>query len=283
LLLPSHREYARLIVLTTYAEREYSMSDASSIEWTDATWNPVRGCKKVSAGCKHCYAETFAERWRGIPGHPYEQGFDLRLVPEKLDEPLRWRRSRRVFVNSMSDLFQDEVPDDFIVSVFETMRRAHWHSFQLLTKRAERMRAIVSRLPVPRRSLPNVWLGVSVENRKHGLPRVEQLRRTPAAVRFLSVEPLIEELGKLELEGLHWVIVGGESGPGARPMDPAWARSVRDQCRVGRVPFFFKQWGGVRKSQAGRLLDGETHDGFPHETRVAGCQVSTKHALHVVT
>ena len=259
------------------------MSDASSIEWTDATWNPVRGCKKVSAGCKHCYAETFAERWRGIPGHPYEQGFDLRLVPEKLDEPLRWRRSRRVFVNSMSDLFQDEIPDEFIVSVFETMRRAHWHSFQLLTKRASRMREIVSRLPEPLRMLPNVWLGVSVENRKHGLPRVEQLRRTPAAVRFLSVEPLIEELGRLDLEGLHWVIVGGESGPGARPMDPAWARSVRDQCLAARVPFFFKQWGGVRKSEAGRLLDGETHDGFPSESRAAARKIWAKHALHVVT
>lgn len=259
------------------------MSDASSIEWTDATWNPVRGCRKVSAGCKHCYAETFAERWRGIPGHPYEQGFDLRLVPEKLDEPLRWRRSRRVFVNSMSDLFQDEIPDDFILSVFETMRQAHWHSFQLLTKRAERMRAIVSRLPAPLRMLPNVWLGVSVENRKHGLPRVDQLRRTPAAVRFLSVEPLIEELGRLDLEGLHWVIVGGESGPGARPMDPAWARSVRDQCLAARVPFFFKQWGGVRKSEAGRLLDGETHDGFPRENRAAARTPLAKHNLHVVT
>jgi protein gp37 len=183
----------------------------------------------------------------------------------------------------MSDLFQDEIHDDFIVNVFETMRRAHWHSFQLLTKRAERMREVVSRLPDPLRMLPNVWLGVSVENRKHGLPRVVQLRRTPATVRFLSVEPLIEDLGRLDLDGLHWVIVGGESGPGARSMDPRWARSVRDQCLASRVPFFFKQWGGVRKSEAGRLLDGQTHDGFPRENRAAAQEALAKHALHVVT
>jgi protein gp37 len=239
------------------------MSDGSAIEWTDATWNPVRGCVKVSPGCKHCYAQTFAERWRGIPDHPYGQGFDLRLVPEKLEDPLRWRKSRRVFVNSMSDLFQDGVPVDFIARVFATMARAGWHTYQLLTKRAERMREVVNRLPSPLIDLPHVWLGVSVENRKHGLPRIDDLRHTRAAVRFLSVEPLLEDLGPFDLTGIHWVIVGGESGPGARPMQPEWVRSIRRQCREQRVPFFFKQWGGVQKGKHGRLLDGRTYDEFP--------------------
>lgn len=239
------------------------MSDSSSIEWTDATWNPVRGCTKVSPGCKHCYAETFAERWRGIPGHPYEQGFDLRLVPEKLAEPLRWRRSRSIFVNSMSDLFQEEVPEEFIHRVFEVMALADWHIYQLLTKRAERMRDVVSRLPQELRPRRHVWLGVSVENRRYGLPRVELLRDTPAPVRFLSVEPLLEDLGDIELDGIRWVIVGGESGPGARPMREKWVDNVHAQCRSARVPFFFKQWGGVQKSRNGRTLRGKTHDGMP--------------------
>jgi len=239
------------------------MSDGSAIEWTDATWNPVRGCTKVSPGCKHCYAEVFAERWRGIAGHAYEQGFDVRLVPEKLEEPLRWRRPRRVFVNSMSDLFQDDVPESFIVQVFETMRSASWHSYQLLTKRARRMRELVTRMPRSLQRLPNVWLGVSLEDRKHGLPRIRELRATPARVRFLSIEPLLEDLGKLDLRAIHWVIVGGESGPGARPMCESWVLPIRDQCREQGVPFFFKQWGGVRKSRNGRALRGRTHDEFP--------------------
>src|SRR5688500_12725770 len=171
------------------------MADSSAIEWTDATWNPVRGCTKISPGCKHCYAETFAERWRGLPNHPYGQGFDLRLVPEKLNEPLRWRRSRRVFVNSMSDLFQDGVPAPFVERVCDTMARADWHTFQVLTKRAERMRDLVSALPEHLVGLPHVWLGVSVEDRKYGVPRVEVLRDVPAAVRFLSIEPLLEDVG----------------------------------------------------------------------------------------
>lgn len=239
------------------------MSDSSSIEWTDTTWNPVRGCTKVSPGCKHCYAETFAERWRGIPGHPYEQGFDLRLIPEKLTEPLRWRRSRSIFVNSMSDLFQEEVPEDFIQRVFEVMALADWHVYQVLTKRAERMRDVVSRLPEKLRPRRHVWLGVSVENRRYGLPRVDLLRDTPAPVRFLSVEPLLEDLGNIELSGIQWVIVGGESGPGARPMREEWVDNVRAQCRSARVPFFFKQWGGVHKGRNGRMLRGRVYDGMP--------------------
>jgi len=239
------------------------MSDGSAIEWTDATWNPVRGCQKVSPGCKHCYAETFAERWRGLPNHPYGQGFDLRLVPEKLDEPLHWRRPRRVFVNSMSDLFQKGVPATFVRRVFQTMTEANWHTFQVLTKRADRMRDLVSALPKKLVGHEHVWLGVSVEDRKYGVPRIDVLRTVPAAVRFLSIEPLLEDIGKLDLSGIHWVIVGGESGPGARPMAEEWVLSIREQCAEQRVPFFFKQWGGVQKSKHGRLLEGRTFDGFP--------------------
>jgi protein gp37 len=245
------------------------MSDGSKIEWTDATWNPVRGCVKISPGCKHCYAETFAERFRGVPDHPYEQGFDPRLVEGKLGEPFSWGRPRRVFVNSMSDLFQSAVPDDYIRKVFEVMAAASWHTYQVLTKRADRMEAVVRSLPRRLQRLPHVWLGVSVENRKYGLPRIEHLRRTPAHVRFLSVEPLLEGLGPLKLGGVHWVIVGGESGPGARPMDPIWVRDVRDQCVMRDVPFFFKQWGGVRKSLTGRVLDGRTYDEYPDGVRNA--------------
>lgn len=244
------------------------MSDGSGIEWTDATWNPVRGCVKVSPGCKHCYAQTFSERWRGIPGHPYEQGFDLRLVPEKLSDPLRWRKPRRVFVNSMSDLFQDGVPTDYIENVFAVMAEADRHTFQVLTKRASRMRSVVKAMPKELQRLPNVWLGVSVENRKHGLPRLAKLRSTRAAVRFLSVEPLLEDLGDINLAGIDWVIVGGESGPGARPMLKKWVKNIRKQCRRARVPFFFKQWGGVQKSKHGRILDGRTYDEFPRALRV---------------
>lgn len=239
------------------------MSDGSAIEWTDATWNPVRGCTKVSAGCKHCYAETFAERWRGIPGHPYEQGFDLRLVPEKLDEPTRWKRPRRIFVNSMSDLFQEGVDTAFIRTVFQTMNAASWHTYQVLTKRADRMRSVTQELGRTLVEHPHIWLGVSVENRRHGLPRIELLRDVPATIRFLSIEPLLEDLGAVDLAGIHWVIVGGESGPGARPMRVEWVQSIRRQCRAQRVPFFFKQWGGVHKRKTGRELAGKTWDEFP--------------------
>ena len=254
------------------------MSDDTGIEWTKvpgyrgATWNPVRGCTKISPGCKHCYAETFAERWRGVAGHPYEQGFDLRLVPEKLDEPLRKKNPRAYFVNSMSDLHQDGVPFDFIVKTYDVMHACKRHIFMVLTKRAENMRADIQKMedagfdnaytwePL---GPPNVWLGVSVEDRKYGLPRIDILRETPAAVRFLSVEPLLEDLGPIDLLGIHWVIVGGESGPGARPMPIEWVRSIRDQCAEQGVPFFFKQWGGIVKKTRGRILDGRTHDAFP--------------------
>ena len=239
------------------------MSDGSHIEWTDATWNPVRGCVKVSPGCKHCYAETFAERFRGVPGHPYELGFDPRLVEDKLVDPLHWSRPRRIFVNSMSDLFQEAVPETYIARVFDVMAAADWHVFQVLTKRAARMAEVVARLPPRLQNLAGVWLGVSVEDRKYGVPRIAELCRTPAAVRFLSIEPLLEDLGTIELAGIDWVIVGGESGPGARPMQKAWVIALRDQCRVAGVPFFFKQWGGVRKSRQGRSLDGRTYDEYP--------------------
>ncbi len=239
------------------------MSDRSAVEWTDATWNPVRGCVKVSPGCKHCYAETFAERFRGLRGHPFEQGFDLRLVPEKLEDPLRWRTPRKIFVNSMSDLFQAGVPTSYVEMVGRVMERAHWHTYQVLTKRHERMRELLLTDLVWLGRLPHVWFGVSVENRRHGLPRIRALQGTPAVFRFLSIEPLLEDLGPLDLRGIHWVIVGGESGPGARPMREEWVLAIRNQCRRARIPFFFKQWGGSRKHETGRALRGRIYDEFP--------------------
>jgi protein gp37 len=255
------------------------MSEKSTIEWTDATWNPVRGCTKISPGCKHCYAETFAERFRGVPGHPYEQGFDLRLVPEKLAEPLRWTSSKIVFVNSMSDLFHKEVPDEYIVKVFRVMELANWHTFQVLTKRSERLRDLLSSKLAFASELDHVWCGVSVEDRKFGLPRMDHLRHAATAVRFLSVEPLLEELGKLNLEGIHWVIVGGESGAGARPMKEEWVSNIREQCRKAGVPFFFKQWGGVRKSEHGRELNGQTFDEMPKRTSRRIVSRDTRYAM----
>ena len=240
------------------------MSDRSAIEWTEATWNPVTGCTKVSPGCAHCYAETFAERFRGVPGHPYEVGFDLTLRPERMQQPLRWRRPRVIFVNSMSDLFHDDVPDAYIGDVFETMARADWHTFQVLTKRSVRLAQLAPRLPWP----PNVWMGISVENQRF-TPRIHDLRQTDAAVKFLSCEPLLGPL-ELDLEGVSWVIAGGESGPHARPMQADWALSLRNQCLDNGVPFFFKQWGAwgsdlKRRSKAanGRILDGRTWDQVP--------------------
>jgi protein gp37 len=239
------------------------VSEHSAIEWTDATWNPVRGCTKISPGCAHCYAEVFAERFRGVPGHPYEQGFDLRLVPEKLAEPLRWKTPKMIFVNSMSDLFHKDVPDDYVLNVARVMQTANWHTYQVLTKRSERLRDMLQTTLSAAAAEPHIWWGVSVENRKHGLPRIDHLRAAPARIRFLSIEPLLEDLGEINLEGIHWVIVGGESGAGARPMEKGWVVSLRDQCQRAEVPFFFKQWGGVRKSKTGRALDGRTYDGLP--------------------
>jgi protein gp37 len=259
------------------------MSLLSKIEWTDATWNPVRGCTKISPGCKHCYAERFAERFRGVKGHPFEQGFDLRLVPEKLGEPLRWSAPRMVFVNSMSDLFHEGVPLSYITRVVTTMHLARWHTYQVLTKRSERLRDVLCGLLQDAAKEAHIWWGVSVEDRKYGLPRIADLQATPAAVRFLSVEPLLEDLGKLALEGISWVIVGGESGPGARPMEEAWVLSIREQCEAANIPFFFKQWGGVRKKAAGRRLLGRTYDEFPsrvqHPTLPA--RLRLRHALDI--
>jgi protein gp37 len=235
----------------------------SNIEWTDATWNPVRGCTKISPGCKHCYAETFAERFRGVKGHPYGQGFDLRLVPEKLTEPFRWRSPKLVFVNSMSDLFHEGVPDEYIEMVCRVMVAAEWHTYQVLTKRSARLRDMLRGRLRFAAEHEHIWWGVSVEDRKHGLPRISHLQETPARVRFLSIEPLLEDLGAFNLSGISWAIVGGESGSGARPMREEWVVSIRDQCRESRVPFFFKQWGGVRKKKHGRQLQGQTYDEYP--------------------
>lgn len=225
------------------------MGDNSAIEWTDATWNPVTGCTKISAGCDNCYAERFAERWRGTPGHPFEAGFDLTLRPDRLEQPLRWKRPRRIFVNSMSDLFHRDVPTYFIDDVFAIMERAHWHQYQVLTKRPEIMRRHMQRrYSASKLAPPHVWLGVSVEEAKVKR-RIDVLRMTPARMRFLSVEPLIGPLGELDLAGIHWVIVGGESGPGARPMNPDWVREIRDQCIAQGVAFFMKQMSGPVKAR----------------------------------
>ncbi len=245
------------------------MSTNSKIEWTDATWNPVRGCAKISPGCKHCYAETFAERFRDVAGHPYERGFDLRLVPEKLLEPLGWPSSRMVFVNSMSDLFHEGVPDDYIARVCKVMWRANWHTYQVLTKRSQRLRELLQGKLHFAAELQHIWWGVSVENKKHGLPRIDDLRCSGAAVKFLSIEPLLEDLGEINLAGIDWIIVGGESGPQARPMRAAWAENILWQARAARIPFFFKQWGGVQKKRNGRTLNGQTFDEFPLVNRLA--------------
>ncbi len=239
------------------------MSDNSKIEWTDATWNPVRGCTKVSLGCKNCYAETFAERFRGVPNHPFEFGFDLRLVPEKLSQPFQWATSRRIFVNSMSDLFHESVPDDYIETVAAVMLQADWHVYQVLTKRPERLRRLLRGKLSRAAKASHIWWGVSVEDRAHGLPRIDLLRESGAAIKFLSIEPLIEDLGRFNLAQLDWVIVGGESGPRARPMSPSWVEKIHLQCVRAGVPFFFKQWGGVQKSRRGRLLHGRTYDELP--------------------
>lgn len=239
------------------------MSLQSKIEWTEATWNPVRGCLKVSPGCKHCYAETFAERFRGVSGHPYEHGFDPRLIPAKLTEPLTWPSPKTVFVNSMSDLFQDAVADDYIVAVATVMLRANWHTYQILTKRADRLEHLLRTKLKDAAAARHIWWGVSVEDRKYGLPRIECLRQSPAAVRFLSIEPLLEDVSPLNLHNIHWVIVGGESGPGARQMEASWVQRIRYDCTRYRALFFFKQWGGVQKAKNGRLLEGQTYDAMP--------------------
>jgi protein gp37 len=234
------------------------VGDNSAIEWTDATWNPVTGCTKVSPGCTHCYAERLALRLQAMGNPRYRNGFRVTLHPDQLTLPLRWSGPRRIFVNSMSDLFHEAVPEDFIRQVFAVMEQAHWHIFQVLTKRAARLAQVAPRLRWP----ANVWQGVSVENAKYA-SRVSNLQTVPACVRFLSVEPLLGPIPRLPLDGIHWVIVGGESGPQHRPLDPAWVRDIRDQCIDAGVPFFFKQWGGRTPKAGGRTLDGREWDAMP--------------------
>lgn len=238
------------------------MADGSGIEWTDATWNPVTGCTKISRGCDNCYAERFSERFRGVPGHPFESGFDLTLRPERIAQPLAWRRPRMIFVNSMSDLFQKGVPRQYIDMVFDIMEQANWHTFQVLTKRSSLMRTYMRSRYGDGRGPGHIWCGVSIEDVR-AKSRLAQLHATPASVRFLSLEPLLGPLGALDLAGIDWVIVGGESGPGARPMHPDWVRQIRDQCTLQNVAFFFKQWGGLRPKSGGRSLDDREWSEFP--------------------
>ena len=234
------------------------MAAGSKIEWTDATWNPVTGCDKISPGCKLCYAERLAKRLKATGMQKYRNGFAVTLHPDVLEAPLRWRKPRTIFVNSMSDLFHSQVPDHFIHDVFGVMERANWHRYQVLTKRPERVVGLNADLPWPQQ----IWLGVSVESERY-LDRITLLRRSGAAVKFLSLEPLLGALPNLDIDGIDWVIAGGESGPGARPMQAEWARDIRDKCIEAGVPFYFKQWGGVFKKRHGRLLDGRTWDEMP--------------------
>lgn len=241
------------------------MADGSAIEWTDATWNPVTGCTKITRGCDNCYAARFSERFRGVSGHPFETGFDLTIRPERVSQPLSWRRPRMIFVNSMSDLFHKHVPTEFVDQVFSTMERADWHVFQVLTKRSSTMRAYLRRRYENSSPPAHIWTGVSVED-ESAKNRIEHLRSAPSAVRFLSIEPLIGSIGALNLRDIHWVIAGGESGPNARPMHIDWAREVRDQCAEQGVAFFFKQWGGFRPKSGGRSLDGREWNDLPAST-----------------
>jgi protein gp37 len=241
------------------------MANSTSIEWTDATWNPVSGCTKISPGCDNCYAERFAERFRGVPKHPFENGFDLTLREHKLLEPLSWRSPRRIFVNSMSDLFHKEIPNAFLDRVFETMEHAHWHTFQILTKRSSLMRRYLNDRYGDRGSPSHMWFGVSIENRA-ALVRLAHLKQANARVRFISFEPLLEEIAELDLSGIHWAIVGGESGPAARGLDINWVRSIRDQCGRQHVAFFFKQWGGRTPKAKGNRLDGRHWAQYPKST-----------------
>lgn len=248
------------------------MSFKTKIEWTEATWNPITGCDKISSGCKNCYARRFAERFRGIRGHHFEQGFDLRLWPERLNHLLTWKKPRMVFVNSMADLFHEKVPEKFIKDVFEVMAKADRHIFQVLTKRSQQLVKLAPKLPWP----PNVWMGVTVESPKY-CNRISHLKRVESAVRFVSMEPLLSEMGNIDLEGIDWIIVGGESGPGARLMRSEWVREIRDQCIRKKVPFFFKQWGGVNKKKTGRILDGRTWDEMPiYNKGIIGKSVNKK-------
>ncbi len=238
------------------------MGQKSAIEWTGSTWNPITGCVKISPGCMHCYAERMAKRLQAMGQPNYANGFKLALHEHALELPLKWKKPQTIFVNSMSDLFLKDVPVNFIKKVFDVMRRAHWHTFQVLTKRADRLHALSAELPW----MPNIWMGVTVENSDY-THRIDHLRQTEAYLKFFSIEPLLGPIPSLDLEGIDWVIVGGESGPGARPMKPEWVMDIRNQCKRAGVPFFFKQWGGVRKKKAGRTLEGRTWDEIPVKTR----------------
>lgn len=243
------------------------MAQKTSIEWTNATWNPVTGCTKISAGCDNCYAERFSERFRGVPGHPFEEGFDLTLRPARLEQPLSWKQPKMIFVNSMSDLFHKEIPVEHIDKVFDTMEKAHWHTFQVLTKRSSLMKKYINKRYKNTIAPANIWLGVSVEDGTKK-SRIQHLLDTRANVRFLSIEPLIGPIGKLDLKGIHWVIVGGESGPHHRPIEEKWVTNIRDQCVKKGVAFFFKQWGGFRPKENGRKLERKTWSEFPAEVAV---------------
>ena len=247
------------------------MADATSIEWTDATWNPVTGCTKISAGCDNCYAARFSERFRGVPGHPFETGFDLTLRPARLLQPFAWKRPRMIFVNSMSDLFHKEIPRAHIAAVFDTMEKADWHIYQVLTKRSSLLQKFINDRYRTRPAPAHMWFGVSVEN-EQATSRIMHLQKANAGIRFLSIEPLIAPVGKLCLDNIHWVIVGGESGPRARPMKPEWAIDIRNQCVTARVPFFFKQWGGRSPKTEGRLLEGKVWSQFPAKSLAAPMQ-----------
>lgn len=236
----------------------------SKIEWTESTWNPLTGCNKISPGCKHCYAERMAKRLHAMGQPNYANGFKLTMHPQALEKPLEWKTPQVIFVNSMSDLFHKEVPLDFIQSVFDVMKRAHWHQFQILTKRSERLMELSPQLEWT----DNIWMGVSVENADYTF-RIDHLRKTGAKIKFLSVEPLLGPIPKMNLKGINWVIVGGESGPGARPLEREWVVDIKNQCVKAKVPFFFKQWGGVQKKKAGRLLDGRTWDQMPKKMNLA--------------
>ncbi|RJP53671.1 MAG: phage Gp37/Gp68 family protein [Anaerolineaceae bacterium] len=236
----------------------------SRIEWTESTWNPLTGCTKISPGCKHCYAERMAKRLHAMGQPNYANGFKLTMHPQALEKPLEWKTPQVIFVNSMSDLFHKDVPLDFIQQVFDVMKRAHWHQFQVLTKRSERLMELSPQLEWT----DNIWMGVSVENADYTF-RIDHLRKTGAKIKFLSVEPLLGPIPKMNLKGINWVIVGGESGPGARPLEREWVVDIKNQCVKAKVPFFFKQWGGVQKKKAGRLLDGRTWDQMPKKMSLA--------------
>ncbi len=251
------------------------MADRSAIEWTDTTWNPVTGCTKISAGCDNCYAARFSERFRGVSGHPFETGFDLTLRAERLLQPFGWKRPRMVFVNSMSDLFHKEIPSVYIAAVFDTMERANWHTYQVLTKRSSLLQKFVNDRYRKRHGPRHIWLGVSVED-EQATTRIAHLQAANAGVRFLSIEPLLAPVGRLDLTGIDWVIVGGESGPRARPMDKSWVINIRNQCVRASVAFFFKQWGGRSPKAGGRLLEGKEWNQFPGRRRDAPKQQETQ-------